>query len=69
MYVIVICVVLAVMAAIRLQDKENRFEKAEKALYLAVALFFVVRFPIGQDIRNYIDLFNRVENPLADDIM
>ena len=69
MYVIVICVVLAVMAAIRLQDKENRFEKAEKALYLAVALFFVVRFPIGQDIRNYIDLFNRVQNPLAESMV
>ena len=44
MYVILICVVLAAMAAVRLQDKANRFETAEKALYVAVALFFLVRY-------------------------
>lgn len=65
---ILICIVLAVMAAVRLQDKANRFEKAEKALYVAVALFFLVRFSIGQDTGTYHWLFYDVHNPLADSL-
>ena len=68
MYVIFICVVLAAMAAIRLQDTENRFEKAEKALYIAVALFFLVRFSIGQDTGTYHWMFYDVQNPLSDSL-
>ena len=68
MYVILICLVLAVMAAVRLQDKENRFEKAEKALYIAVALFFLVRFSIGQDTGTYHWMFYDVQNPLTDSL-
>ena len=68
MYVILICVVLAAMAAVRLQDKANRFEKAEKALYVVVALFFLVRFSIGQDTGTYHWLFYDVKNPLADSL-
>ena len=65
---ILICTALAVIAAIRLQDKANRFEKAEKALYVAVALFFLVRFSIGQDTGTYHWLFYDVQNPLADSL-
>lgn len=68
MYVILIYVLLAAAAAFRMYDSKNRFRNAENVLYFAVALFFALRFSIGQDTGTYNWLFYGVENPFADSL-
>ena len=58
MYIVLICLLLAGLVAYELWKGKRIPEKAEWAVYLAVILFLVFRFPQGNDIGAYSIIFN-----------
>ena len=65
MYVLVIYSLLglAVLCSVLFEEKRNK--KAEWVIYTIIALFFLIRFSVGQDTGAYAWLFSSVENPFA----
>jgi hypothetical protein len=63
MYVLVIYTLLGALTAWSVWKEENRNRKLEWILYGITALFFLIRFSIGQDTDAYNWLFVTVENP------
>ncbi len=58
MYIVLICLLLAALIAYELWKGKRIPEKAEWAVYAAVILFLIFRFPQGNDIGAYSIIFN-----------
>lgn len=68
MYIVLICLLLAALIAYELWKGERLPEKAEWAIYLAIILFLILRFPQGNDIGAYSIIFNTSSADILDNL-
>lgn len=66
MYVLLIYALLGIFSFLYIFKNIKNKDKISKFIFIALAIFFLIRFNVGQDIRTYLLSYERVTNPITD---
>ena len=66
MYVLLIYALLGIFGFLYILMNIKNKEKISMFIFIAIALFFLIRFNVGQDIKTYLLSYDRVTNPIKD---